>query len=139
MRPGHNLIKGALSRLVPMPGVLKRLDLRGGLLPVWGLEQHVVIRIRVERRVQLNEVNALGRDALPKHREVVAIKELVRHSPSNPQAVRASRFLYDPRFFAGASAASTRATISATSQRRSDTPAAMAGVTRSVLWMRTKL
>ena len=50
-----------------------------------------------------------------------------------------SRFLQGPRFFGETSRASTRATMSDTSHSRSKTPAAMAGVTRSVLWMRTAI
>ena len=49
------------------------------------------------------------------------------------------RFLYGPRAFGVSSASSTSWAISAISQSRSVTPAAMAGVTRSVLWMRTEL
>jgi hypothetical protein len=43
------------------------------------------------------------------------------------------------RFVGFTSAASTNATISDTSQSRSATPASIAGVTRSVLWMQQKL
>lgn len=48
-------------------------------------------------------------------------------------------FLYGPRFPGFASACSTSIAMSAISQRRSETPAAIAGDVRIVLWMRTKL
>jgi len=51
----------------------------------------------------------------------------------------AAFFLYGPRFFGAGSAASTSATRSSTSHNRSVTPAAIAGVMRSVLWVRQKL
>lgn len=53
--------------------------------------------------------------------------------------IAASRFLYGPRGAGFGARASIRATMSSMDQSRSVSPAAMAGVTRSVLWMRTKL
>ena len=46
--------------------------------------------------------------------------------------------LYGPRFFAGAFAPSTKAPMSLIAQSRFVTPAAIAGVTRSFAWSRTK-
>ena len=48
-------------------------------------------------------------------------------------------FLYGPRFAGSVSAASTSPTISLTSQRRSEMPAAIAGDMRSFECIRTKL
>lgn len=50
-----------------------------------------------------------------------------------------ARFLYGPRGPGFGAAASTSSAISSMLQRRSVTPAAMAGLTRRLLWMRQKL
>tara|TARA_R110002049_G_scaffold1336_9_gene10082 strand:- start:3546 stop:3776 length:231 start_codon:yes stop_codon:yes gene_type:complete len=42
-----------------------------------GLEQLVIAGIRVERRVQIDQVDTLGRDTLPQDGEVVAIIQLI--------------------------------------------------------------
>jgi hypothetical protein len=63
----HHLIKGPLGGVIPVPCVPKSLNLRFGLLSGRGFEQDVVIRLTVERRVQINEVNAFVGDAIPQY------------------------------------------------------------------------
>ncbi len=72
-----DVLKGLLGTLVPRPCVVERFDLREALFAVRGLEQLVIAGIRVERRVQIDQVDTLGRDTLPQDGEVVAIIQLV--------------------------------------------------------------
>jgi hypothetical protein len=37
-------------------------------------ERHVVRGVRIKRRVEINQIDAFGSDALSKHRKVVAVK-----------------------------------------------------------------
>ena len=70
---------------VPSPGVLERLDLRRRLRPVAFGEQHVVVGVRVERRIEVDEIDRLVGDVPPENVQVVAVEELVgrvlRHRP----------------------------------------------------------
>ena len=59
----------------PSPRVLEGLDLRGGPLAVLLREQDVVVGVRVERRVQVDEVNRLVLDVSAQDVEVVAVVE----------------------------------------------------------------
>jgi hypothetical protein len=56
------------------------------------LEEHVVVGVAVEGRVEVNEVDALVGDVAAHHVEVVAVVERVwlrlRHAPS-PSSIRA--------------------------------------------------
>ena len=56
----------------PFPRVLKCGDLGVRVLPAFFLEQHVIVGVRVERRVEVHEIYGLVRDVLPHDREVVA-------------------------------------------------------------------
>ena len=75
----HRLLVAQLGLQVPRPGVLEGLDLAGGLLAVMLREQHVVRRVGVERRVQVDEVYRFVRDVAPQDVEVVAVVEGVGH------------------------------------------------------------
>ena len=46
------LVEGVLGMVVPVPGILKHLDLRVGAVAGLRLEQDVVIGIRIEGRVR---------------------------------------------------------------------------------------
>ena len=66
LRPaGHHVPVGALGLLIPMPGVVEGVDLGGGAFAARLLEQDVVRGVGVERRVEVDEINALIRDVLP--------------------------------------------------------------------------
>ncbi len=54
--------------------VLEGADLSGRLLAVLGKE-HVVVGVRVERRVEVDEIDRLVADVTPQHVEVVAVVE----------------------------------------------------------------
>ena len=47
-----------------------------------GLEQDVVIGVRIERRVEIDQINALVRDMLAQDVEIVPEIELVGHASS---------------------------------------------------------
>ena len=69
------------SRVAPFPWVPKglRLRFRGYAAR---LEQNIIVRVRFEWRVEIDEIDRLVLDLLPKHIEIVAEIELVhRHSP----------------------------------------------------------
>jgi len=80
VRPGYYLIKGTLGGLIPVPRVLERLDLGLRLLAGRRLEQDVIGGIGVERRIEVDHVHRIVRDALPEHGEVVAVVEGVFHA-----------------------------------------------------------
>src|SRR5208283_4073819 len=99
---GHHAVERQFRLLSPVPGVLERSDLRAGLLASGTLEEHVVGGLAVERRIEVNQVNALVVNAAAQDVEVVAIVEPVhdraigapRRSRSGYQASREqSRFL----------------------------------------------
>ena len=78
LRPvGHDLTVGALGLLVPMPGVVEGMNLGGGPFAARLLEQNVVRGVGVERRVEVDEIDALIRDVLPQDVQVIAKVELV--------------------------------------------------------------
>ena len=64
-------------RKVPMPRVLERGYLRLGLRARFVLEQHVVIAVGIERRVQIDQVNRLVLDVVPQDIQIVAVVESV--------------------------------------------------------------
>jgi hypothetical protein len=68
-------LKGCDCRLVPMPGVLKSGYLGSGTSPVSLRKQHVVVGVRVERWVQVDQVHRLRGDVLPQNIEVVPVVE----------------------------------------------------------------
>lgn len=70
-------------------GLKQRLDLRVRALAGLGLEQHVVIGVRVEWRVEVDEVDDFVGDILAQHRQIVAVVQLVGHSrPFGAQPIR---------------------------------------------------
>jgi hypothetical protein len=97
MAAGQNLVEGARGRLVPVPGVVERLDLRRRLRAARRLEQHVVGGVRIERRVEIDEIDAFAGDAGAQHSEIVTIIELVGHAPRRPRIRRSSRKSVAPR------------------------------------------
>jgi hypothetical protein len=76
-----HLVEGALGRNRPMPSVLERLHLGVGFVPVRGLEQHVIGRARIERRIEIDEVDRLVADVLAQYGEIIAVIEGVGHAP----------------------------------------------------------
>ncbi len=54
------------------------LDLGLALLPPARTKQDVVGRVRVERWIEIDQVNALGRDAVAEGLEVAAVVERLR-------------------------------------------------------------
>ncbi len=63
-----------------MPGVLERFDLRVRVLPLRRLEKDIVIGVRIERRVEIDEVHAFIRDMLAQNMQIVAEVERVGHT-----------------------------------------------------------
>ena len=79
-RPQH-ILKRRLGAVVPVPGVVEGLDLGGALIALRPLEKDVVGGVRIERRVEIDQVDALVPDAVAQHLEVVAIVKVVAHPP----------------------------------------------------------
>ena len=73
VRAVDDLVVFALGLLVPMPGVLKRLDLRLAVLSLGRFEEEIVVALGVERRVEVDEVHGLVREVFAEHSEVVAV------------------------------------------------------------------
>lgn len=66
-------------------------------------EQHAVVGVQVERRVDIDEIDALRRDALAQHVEVVAVVERVdpRHARPLKLSPLSGRYAPAPRSAAG--------------------------------------
>ena len=64
---------------IPVPRILESLDLGLGLLTGRSLKQDVIGGVRIERRVEINQVNRFIRDALPEHGEIVTVIKSVAH------------------------------------------------------------
>ena len=62
---------------VPPPSVLERLNLRCRLRPITFCEQHVVAGVRVEGRIEVDQVDGLVVDVATEDVQVVAVVELV--------------------------------------------------------------
>ena len=77
----QHLGEGFLGGVGPVPGVVEGLDLRGAGVAGRPLEQDVVAGVRVERRVEVDEVDARGRDVVAQDLQVVAVVEVVHGSP----------------------------------------------------------
>jgi hypothetical protein len=60
----EDLIVGAFRRLTPMPSVFERFYLRMRLLAGRCLEQDIVGRLRIERRIEVDEINRFVFDAI---------------------------------------------------------------------------
>ena len=65
---------------------------RRRLSPLGRLEQHVVAGVGVERRVEVDEIDALVAMLVAEHLEIVAVVELVRHAPSRPSDTKRRNF-----------------------------------------------
>ena len=78
-RPGGDYVAVSQLRVpAPAPGVVKGGDLRRRGVAAAFPEQHIVGGVRVEGRVQVNQVNAGVGDLFPQYGEVVAVVEPVR-------------------------------------------------------------
>jgi hypothetical protein len=73
----YHLVEGLLSLVGPVPRVLKGFNLSMRLFASRRTKQDVVVRVRVERGIEIDEVNALIFDVLPKDAKVVAVIEAV--------------------------------------------------------------
>ena len=71
----HDLKIGLRGSLVPPPGILKRLYLRGGAGAVLLLKQHVVVLVALEGRVQIHQIHRLILHVASKDVQVVAVVE----------------------------------------------------------------
>ena len=77
VRAVDDLVVFALGLLVPVPGVLKGLDLRRAALPLGRFEEEIVVALGIERRVEVDEVNGFAREVVAEDMEVVAVVKLV--------------------------------------------------------------
>ena len=77
VRAVDDLAVFALGLLVPMPGVLKRLDLRLAVLSLGRFEEEIVVALGIERRGEVNEVNGFGREVVAEDVEIVAVVKRV--------------------------------------------------------------
>src|ERR1700736_3698471 len=73
----HDFIERKLGAVVggPMPAILECLYLGLGLPARRRPEKDVVGRVRVKRRIQVNKINRLVRNALPEHVEIVTVEK----------------------------------------------------------------
>ena len=58
-----------------VPGILERLHLRVTVVAVRRLEQQIVIGVGIERRIEIDEIDALVFDVLTQNGKIVAIKK----------------------------------------------------------------
>ena len=77
----HHIAKRRLGTVIPVPGVIKRLDLRGGFRPGRSLEQDIIRRVGIERRVEVDQVNAVISDAVAQHAQVIAAIQMIHARP----------------------------------------------------------
>ena len=75
-------VKALQGVIVPHPRIHKRLRLRP-VLAADIIVNLVVVALRVERRINITEVNGLILDVLPQHFEVIAVVKGVFHFPYN--------------------------------------------------------
>jgi len=68
---------GSLRIDVPLPRVLERVNLRARLRAILLRKQNVVILARIERRIEVDEIDALILDIALKNVVVVAVIETV--------------------------------------------------------------
>ena len=71
----HDVVVRERGCFVPMPRVVERLNLRRRLGAILLGEQDVVRRVRVEWRIEVDEVHGLIGDVTPQDIEVVAVVE----------------------------------------------------------------
>jgi hypothetical protein len=68
--------------LVPRPRIGKRLDLGGAFVAALLLEQHVVVAVAVERRIEVDEVDRIAGDLVAQDMQVIAVIQRVhRRAP----------------------------------------------------------
>ena len=78
----HGLFLTPVCCVVPVPGILERLDLRVAVVAFGRFEQDVVVGVRIERRVEVDQVHAFGAHVIAQDVEIVAVIERVgRASP----------------------------------------------------------
>ena len=68
------------GRVVPVPGILERLDLRVAVVAFGRFEQDVVVGVRIERRIEIDQVHALVLYVIAQDVEIVAVIERVGHA-----------------------------------------------------------
>jgi hypothetical protein len=85
----HHLVKGLRGFRAIVPAILERLDLAVRGRALGRLEEDVVVGVGVERRVEIDQVDALVRNVLAQHLQIVAIVKLA-HIPA-PAPCKRSR------------------------------------------------
>ena len=84
----RDLIERLFGMVIPMPGVLERLDLRIGQHAGGRTKQDVIIGVRIERRVEIDQIDAVGGHMLPQHVDIVTVEKVIGDShallPSRP-------------------------------------------------------
>lgn len=75
----RQLFKRLLGFSRPVPRIAERAKLRFGLFSRRFLEDHVIVAIAVERRIEINQINTLVGDILAQNLQVVAVIERVLH------------------------------------------------------------
>ncbi len=73
----HQIFVRMLRAFAPVPRVVKCFNLRVRFRAALVLEQHVVRTIRVERRIEIDQVNAFIRDMLAQDGQIVAVEKCV--------------------------------------------------------------
>jgi hypothetical protein len=73
----HGFGIGCGCRLIPMPGILKRLNLSGRWSTFPSPEENVVVLIRVKRRIEVYKIHRRRGDMPSEHVQVVPVIELV--------------------------------------------------------------
>ncbi len=73
----EEFVELALGLFAPMPGVLKGGDLRVGLVSLRRFEKHGIIALRIERRIEINEIDRFIRNVFAENIEIIAEIEFV--------------------------------------------------------------
>ena len=74
----RDAVERVLRAVVPLPGILERLDLGIGAGGAGrGAEQHIVAGVRIERRVEVDQVDAAVRDVAAQDVQIVAVIKVV--------------------------------------------------------------
>lgn len=68
---------------VPFPRIFKCFELRSRASTVLFREEDVVVLIRIERRVEVDEINRLFFDVTPENVEVVAVVKVIHRKESS--------------------------------------------------------
>lgn len=78
---GVGLVKQLVELLfglrIPMPRIFECFDLSGAVRALWRLEQEVIIAFRVERWVEIDQINRFRRNRIAQHPKVVAVVKVV--------------------------------------------------------------